>query len=74
MQEKPLSPHCLLAQQPVEKESALTSHEKKNKGGFSMFMIDFASPRVNEIAQETQVAAEKVLKKLLKKSHFNLLI
>lgn len=44
------------------------------KQGFAGFMIDFASPGFKEIAQEPQAAAKKVLRKLLKKSHFNLLI
>lgn len=44
------------------------------KWAFAGFMIDIASPSFNEIAPEPQVAAKKPLRKLLKKSYFNLLI
>lgn len=44
------------------------------KWGFDGLMVDFASPIFKEISQESQVTAKKMLRKLLKKSHFNLLI
>lgn len=37
-------------------------------------MIDFASSDLKKIALEPQVPAKKALRKLLKKSNFNLLI
>lgn len=35
------------------------------KWGFSGFMTDFASPSLNEMAQEPQVAAEEDLEEIL---------
>lgn len=75
MEERLMPPQRQLAQRPRERESSLNYIAwEKMKWAFAGFMIDIASPSFNEIAPEPQVAAKKPLRKLLKKSYFNLLI
>lgn len=75
---KPWFPHNVRwfsDQQEKKKKKALKCIPwEKAKWGFAGWVKGFANPGFREITQKPHAAPEKVLRRLLKKSHFNLLI